>query len=119
MKNPATLSIAIVGAAYAGIHAEVRAVLDACPDCRRWAILEPDPLPSWSNGRVVLLGDAAHPVTPYMVQDAATSIEDSGILARCLSAVEGDDIERGFKTYEAHRKSRTSRIQAISSANTC
>jgi salicylate hydroxylase/6-hydroxynicotinate 3-monooxygenase len=104
--------------AYAGFHPDVRMVLDACPDCHKWAILEREPMAHWSDGRVVLLGDACHPMTPYMAQGAATSIEDAAILARCLSAVEGDDIESAFRTYEAHRKPRVSRIQAISSANT-
>jgi len=104
--------------AYEGFHPEVRAVLEACPDCHKWAILEREPLPRWSDGRVVLLGDACHPMTPYMAQGAATSIEDAAILARCLEAVDGQDIEGAFKRYEAHRKPRTSRIQAISSANT-
>ncbi len=105
-------------AAYQGFHPEVRAVLDACPDCHKWAILERDPLPRWSDGRAVLLGDACHPMTPYMAQGAATSIEDAAVLARCLQEVTGDDIEGAFRRYEAHRKPRTSRIQAISSANT-
>ena len=104
--------------AYAGFHPEVRAVLDACPDCHKWAILEREPLPRWSDGRVVLLGDACHPMTPYMAQGAATAIEDAAILARCLEQVEGQDIQGAFQRYEAHRKPRTSRIQAISSANT-
>jgi len=105
-------------AAYDGFHSDVRKVLQACPDCHKWAILEREPLPSWSNGRVVLLGDAAHPMTPYMAQGAATSIEDAAVLARCLEAIEGDDIEGAFKRYETHRKPRTSAVQAISSANT-
>jgi salicylate hydroxylase/6-hydroxynicotinate 3-monooxygenase len=105
-------------AAYEGFHEDVRAVLNACPDCHKWAILERDPLPHWSDGRVVLLGDACHPMTPYMAQGAATSIEDAAVLARCLEAVEGDDINGAFKRYEAHRKPRTSVVQAISSANT-
>ncbi|MES2562133.1 MAG: FAD-dependent monooxygenase [Pseudomonadota bacterium] len=104
--------------AYAGFHEDVRAVLDACPDCHKWAILERDPLPAWSSGRVVLLGDACHPMTPYMAQGAATSIEDAAVLARCLEGAQLDDIERALARYEAHRKPRTSRIQAISSANT-
>ena len=104
-------------AAYEGFHQDVRDVLNACPDCHKWAILERDPLPRWSDGRVVLLGDACHPMTPYMAQGAATSIEDAAILARCIDATGGDDIEAAFRTYEAHRKPRTSRIQAISSAN--
>jgi salicylate hydroxylase/6-hydroxynicotinate 3-monooxygenase len=105
-------------AAYADFHQDVRNVLNACPDCHKWAILEREPLPRWSDGRVVLLGDSAHPMTPYMAQGAATSIEDAAILARCLKAVEGDDVEGAFKRYEAHRKPRTSVVQAISSANT-
>jgi len=105
-------------AAYEGFHPEVMSVLNACPDCHKWAILEREPLPKWSDGRIALLGDACHPMTPYMAQGAATSIEDAAVLARCLAAVENDDIERAFKMYEATRKPRTSRIQAISSANT-
>jgi salicylate hydroxylase/6-hydroxynicotinate 3-monooxygenase len=105
-------------AAYEGFHADVRAVLEACPDCHKWAILEREPLARWSSGRVVLLGDACHPMTPYMAQGGATAVEDAAVLTRCLTEVGGDDIEGAFRRYEAHRKPRTSRIQAISSANT-
>ena len=104
--------------AYEGFHPDVRAVLEACPDCHKWAILEREPLPRWSAGRIVLLGDSCHPMTPYMAQGAATAMEDAAVLARCLAEVEGDDVVSAFTRYEAHRKPRTSRIQAISSANT-
>ncbi len=104
--------------AYVGFHRDVRAVLEACPDCHKWAILEREPLARWSQGRAALLGDAAHPMTPYMAQGGATAIEDGGVLTRCLADVEGEDIEGAFRRYEAHRKPRTSRVQAISSANT-
>ena len=93
-------------------------MLAACPDCHKWAILEREPLPRWSDGRVVLLGDACHPMTPYMAQGAATAIEDAAVLARCIEAFGGDDLEGAFRCYEATRKPRTSKIQAISSANT-
>ena len=98
-------------AAYRGFHPDVRAVLEACPDCHKWAILEREPLPRWSEGRVVLLGDACHPMTPYMAQGAATSIEDAAVLARCLEAVEGDDIEArsGATKRTASRAPRASR----------
>jgi salicylate hydroxylase/6-hydroxynicotinate 3-monooxygenase len=56
-------------------------------------------------------------MTPYMAQGAATSIEDAAVLARCL-AQHADDIKYAFRLYEMNRKPRTSRIQAISSANT-
>ena len=104
--------------AYERFHADVRTVLDACPDCHKWAILEREPLPRWSDGRVVLLGDACHSMTPYMAQGGATAIEDAAILARCLHETGGEDLGGAFRRYEAHRKPRTSRIQAISSANT-
>jgi 2-polyprenyl-6-methoxyphenol hydroxylase-like FAD-dependent oxidoreductase len=104
--------------AYEEFHPDVRAVLDACPDCHKWAILEREPLPRWSDGRIVLLGDACHSMTPYMAQGGATAIEDAAVLARCLAQYAGEDVEAAFRLYEAHRKPRTSRIQAISSANT-
>jgi salicylate hydroxylase/6-hydroxynicotinate 3-monooxygenase len=104
--------------AYEGFHPEVRAVVDACPGCHKWAILERKPLARWSDASVVLLGDACHPMTPYMAQGAATAMEDAAVLARCLAETGGEDIDGAFKRYEAHRKPRTSRIQAISSANT-
>ena len=103
-------------AAYEGFHPEVRMVLGACPDCHKWAILEREPLPRWSLGRVGLLGDACHPMTPYMAQGAATSIEDAAVLARAFEAEA--EVEAALALYEANRKPRTSRIQAISSANT-
>jgi len=105
-------------AAYEGFHPDVRAVVEGCPSCHKWAILERDPLPSWSQGRVVLLGDSCHPMTPYMAQGAATAMEDAAVLTRCLADAGGDDHRAAFARYEAHRKPRTSRIQAISSANT-
>jgi 2-polyprenyl-6-methoxyphenol hydroxylase-like FAD-dependent oxidoreductase len=104
--------------AYEGFHPDVRGVLEACPDCHKWAILEREPLPRWSDGHVVLLGDACHPMTPYLAQGGATAIEDAAILARCLEEVDSEEIEGAFRRYEAHRKPRASRIQAISNADT-
>jgi salicylate hydroxylase/6-hydroxynicotinate 3-monooxygenase len=104
--------------AYEGFHVDVQAVINACPSCHKWAILERQPLPRWSAGRVALLGDACHPMTPYMAQGAATAMEDAAILARCLEVSDAEDVAGAFKAYEEHRKPRTSRIQAISSANT-
>jgi 2-polyprenyl-6-methoxyphenol hydroxylase-like FAD-dependent oxidoreductase len=112
----ATGDVEELRSAFIGFHSEVRAVLEACPACHKWAILEREPLGHWSSGRVVLLGDACHPMTPYMAQGAATAIEDAAVLARCLASF--DHFETAFSTYEQHRKPRTSRIQAISSANT-
>jgi salicylate hydroxylase/6-hydroxynicotinate 3-monooxygenase len=104
--------------AYEGFHHDVCAVLEACEDCHKWAILERDPLPRWSDGRVVLLGDACHPMTPYMASGAAMALEDAVVLARCFDELADADIERVFDAYAATRKPRTSLVQAGSSANT-
>jgi 2-polyprenyl-6-methoxyphenol hydroxylase-like FAD-dependent oxidoreductase len=111
-------SLDALRAAYAGFHPEVQAVLQACPDeVYKWALFERDPLPTWSEGRVVLLGDACHPMTPYMAQGAASALEDAAILSRCLAGVGVDELEEAFSLYEAIRKPRASAIQAGSSAN--
>jgi 2-polyprenyl-6-methoxyphenol hydroxylase-like FAD-dependent oxidoreductase len=103
--------------AYSGFHPEVRAVLDACPDVYKWALFERDPLPRWSEGRVVLLGDACHPMTPYMAQGAASALEDAVVLARCLERIDSG-LEQAFELYEKTRKPRASAIQATSGTNT-
>jgi salicylate hydroxylase/6-hydroxynicotinate 3-monooxygenase len=106
-----------VRAAFEGFHPDVRNVLEACPEVHKWAIYERDPLPRWSRGRATLLGDACHPMTPYMAQGAAASIEDAAVLARCLEGVGPDGIVDAFQRYEASRKPRTSRIQLESREN--
>ena len=104
-------------AAYASFHPDVRAVLAACPRVHKWALVERDPLPAWTDGRVALLGDACHPMTPYMAQGAATSIEDAAVLARCLEGVGSSGVAEALRLYERTRKPRTSWIQAVSSSN--
>lgn len=103
--------------AYKDFHPQVRAVLDACPEVHKWALVERDPLPKWGEGRITLLGDACHPMTPYMAQGAATSIEDGAILSRCLEGVDRAGVARALRRYEDSRKARTARIQTISRLN--
>jgi salicylate hydroxylase/6-hydroxynicotinate 3-monooxygenase len=105
-------------ASFAGFHPEVQRVLAACPSVYKWALLERDPLPKWSEGPVVLLGDACHPMTPYMAQGAAAALEDAAVLARCLESVEAGGLEQAFAVYEATRKPRATQIQSASSTNT-
>jgi 6-hydroxynicotinate 3-monooxygenase len=102
-------------AAFAGFHPQVQAVLNACPEVYKWALYERDPLPRWSEGRVVLLGDSCHPMVPYMAQGAASAIEDGAVLARCLD--EAGSVEKAFSRYEATRRERTSHIQLTSRRN--
>jgi 6-hydroxynicotinate 3-monooxygenase len=74
--------------AFAEFHPQVRQVLAACPAVHKWALVDRDPLPRWSEGNVTLLGDACHPMTPYMAQGAAMAIEDAAVLSRCLENVD-------------------------------
>jgi 2-polyprenyl-6-methoxyphenol hydroxylase-like FAD-dependent oxidoreductase len=105
-------------AAFSDFHPDVRAVLAAAPEVHKWGIFERDPLPTWRRGRVVLLGDACHPMTPYMASGAAMALEDAVVLARCFDALADARVEHVLDAYEATRKPRTSQVQAGSSANT-
>lgn len=104
--------------AFAGFDRQVERVLEACPDVHKWAIVDRESLDRWADGKVTLLGDACHPMTPYMAQGAAMAIEDAAVLSRCLDGVGRDGIADAFRRFEATRKERTSRVQATSRANT-
>jgi 6-hydroxynicotinate 3-monooxygenase len=103
-------------AAFTGFHREVQSVLEACPAVHKWAIYDRSPLPAWHTDRAVLLGDACHPMTPYMAQGAATAMEDAVVLSRCLQENRMEP-SAAFPRFEACRKPRTSAIQASSRAN--
>ncbi len=60
----------------------------------------------WIDGNVTLLGDACHPMTPYMAQGAAMAIEDAAVLSRCLDGVDRDGVGDAFRRFEATRKVR-------------
>ena len=102
--------------ALAGFHDDVQRLLAACPGVHKWALFERDPLPRWTEGPIVLLGDACHPMTPYMAQGAANALEDAAVLSRCLAEV--NDPAAAFQSYEATRLERTARIQLTSRQNT-
>ena len=104
-------------ASFAGFHPEVQRQIAAIPAATKWANFDSEPLPVWSRGRVVLLGDACHAMTPYMGQGAAMAIEDGAMLTRCLEASD-DDIDYALRSYEANRKDRTAAVQQASRENT-
>jgi 6-hydroxynicotinate 3-monooxygenase len=97
--------------AFAGFHPDARIILDRCPAVGKWALIEREPLPRWSDDRIVLIGDACHPMLPYMAQGAGSSMEDAVVLARCLQGCDLDGFADTFRRFEAIRKPRTSRIQ--------
>jgi salicylate hydroxylase len=104
-------------AAFAGWHPQVRRIIAAADTCFIWALFDRDPLPRWSAGRVTLLGDACHPMYPFMGQGAAQAIEDGATLAACLLAVRDGDVPSALQRYQQLRLPRVSRVQALSRAN--
>jgi salicylate hydroxylase len=104
---------------YADFHPDARALLDACGEVLKTALYERDPLPHWSSGRLTLLGDASHPMMPFMAQGAGMAIEDGVVLARHLSAVTAAaQVPSALARYDAARLERTSKIQIGSRGNT-
>ncbi|RFU28214.1 hypothetical protein B7463_g8098, partial [Scytalidium lignicola] len=91
----------------------LRKLLDLIPDenIMKWRLCEHENLPTWVYGKVGLLGDACHPMLPYVAQGAAQAIEDVGVLGLALNQVTGsEDLPLLLKAYEIARKSRTENI---------
>jgi len=108
-------TIARALAAFAGWHAQVRTIIAAAETCFIWALFDRDPLPRWSVGRTTLLGDACHPMYPFMGQGAAMAIEDGATLASCLRTF--SDPADALWHYERLRLPRVTRLQQMSRAN--
>lgn len=89
----------------------VRSLIDHTQEgqCYKWAILMRDPLSSWSSARTTLLGDAAHPMVPYLAQGSVMAIEDAWVLTHCLGNYEQPAEALG--AYEQARLERTADIQ--------
>lgn len=98
-------------AEFADWHPAVRELLGGTPEggCFKWALFDRDPIECPARGRIALLGDAAHPMLPFMAQGAAMAIEDAIVLGRCWTDVAG--VEDTFARYNAARRPRTSWAQ--------
>ena len=94
----------------------IAAIIDKADSFKRWALFDRSPLPRWSDGPVVLLGDAAHPMLPSLAQGAVQAIEDAWVLAEELSKT--DDVAQAARRYFERRIARTSRAQKQAVANT-
>ena len=91
----------------------LRSLLERATVWQRWSLYRLAPLKNFSAGRVVLIGDAAHPVLPYLAQGAALAIEDAFLLAQSLEA-SSDDLAEAFQLYEKPRRARIARVQDLS-----
>jgi salicylate hydroxylase len=110
-------TIARAGAAFEGWHPQVGRIIGAADTCFVWALFDREPLPRWSFGRITLLGDACHPMYPFMAQGAAQAIEDGAVLTACLVAGGAADPAETLRCYERLRLPRVSRLQDLSRAN--
>jgi salicylate hydroxylase len=102
-------------AAFEGWHPQLHEILGAVDETFIWALFDRPPLPQWSQGRVTLLGDACHPMLPFMAQGAAQALEDGATLTACLAGE--PDVPAALRRYEQLRLPRASRIQALSTEN--
>jgi salicylate hydroxylase len=106
---------AVLQRAFAGWADPLPAIVASGGQCRRWPLFDRDPLPRWAEGRVVLLGDACHPMPPFQAQGAAMAIEDAFVLARCLA--EAGEPEAALLRYRLLRAPRTARVLESARAN--
>ena len=95
---------------YAGWHESLLRLFAAADTWYKWALYDRDPIPQWTRGRVTVLGDAAHPMLPYLGQGACQAIEDGAVLATALSAEAADPLT-GLARYERTRRPRASRTR--------
>ncbi len=93
-----------------------REILGAARQWSKWALYDLPPLRHWGDGPVTLVGDAGHPMLPYLAQGAAMAIEDAATLGRCMAQAP-DDPAAAMRRYERERRARTARTQRAARRN--
>ena len=94
--------------AYRGWDPAIHELIDAAERVNKWAMFARDPLPAWTNGRVTLMGDAAHPMLPFLAQGAVMAIEDAYALGTLLARQPSAE---ALRTYQALRLPRATAVQ--------
>ncbi|HET7886455.1 MAG TPA: 3-hydroxybenzoate 6-monooxygenase [Bradyrhizobium sp.] len=100
---------------FAHIHQRAREIIHHGIDWKLWVLCDRDPIERWVDGRVVLLGDAAHPTLQYLAQGACQAMEDAVCLSHMLGSHRGDH-ESGLQKYRELRFPRTAKVQMLSRA---
>ncbi|MGB0625812.1 MAG: 3-hydroxybenzoate 6-monooxygenase [Alphaproteobacteria bacterium] len=95
---------------FAHIHESARQIIEIGNDWRLWVLCDRDPVENWVDGRVALLGDAAHPMMQYYAQGACMAMEDAVCLSHSLDR-HRDDLAAGLVAYQDQRLVRTARVQ--------
>jgi len=96
---------------FDGWHPVIQNLIENADSLHRWALFDRAPLDKWVDGRAALMGDAAHPMLPFLAQGAAMAVEDAWVLAEVISS--GQTLSQ----YQNQRLPRTSKVQAASRAN--
>ena len=99
-----------------GVDARLAALVEAAAPWTMWPLFQVDARARWHGGRVVLIGDAAHAMTPFAAQGAAMGIEDAMVLARHVSSSDAD-IATALADYDAERRPRVDRVRKRGSFN--
>ena len=102
---------------YKDWHTTVKEIINSTDKIYKWGLFENKPLPNWVSKRSIIVGDAAHPMSPSYGQGANTALEDAVILYRSIMHFKNDS-ESALKKFQKNRKSRTQKIQKASKLNT-
>lgn len=94
---------------FTGVADLPRKLLETPSSWRRWSTADRDPVSNWTQGRMTLLGDAAHPTLQYLAQGACMALEDAVTLGQAIRH-RGDDMEAAFALYQRSRIARTARV---------
>ncbi len=101
----------VLRAEFAGWDPRIESLLGKVQATFRWALYDREPLPTWTKGRLTLLGDAAHPMLPHLGQGANQSIEDGMALATILAGANRDTAPAALLAYERLRRERVAQVQ--------
>ncbi|MDE2363041.1 MAG: FAD-dependent monooxygenase [Hyphomicrobiales bacterium] len=104
---------AFLASRFQGWAREARDVIETAPGWRRWPLYERKAVPTWSRGRVTVLGDAAHAMAPFLAQGAAQAIEDADALGRAVAAHPADEAA-ALDAYQRERVQRANKVQRAS-----
>lgn len=99
---------------FEGWDDRVHQLIGSATRTTRWALYDRTPLERWTEGRVSLLGDAAHAMLPFFAQGAAQAIEDAAVLAACLRHADAASAPQALQHYETIRRPRASEVQRMS-----
>jgi salicylate hydroxylase len=101
-------------AEFEGWDDRLRRLIVSASSTKRWAMYDRDPIERWTEGRITLLGDAAHAMLPFFAQGAAQAIEDAFVLAGCLRNADRGSIPQALQRYQDRRRPRTREVQLMS-----